>query len=97
MAVELYLDEAAEEELRAAYLWYFERNPVVAEAFGREIEYAFARIAEGPQRWAWQTKTTRGYVLPRFPFTVVYRELAEHVQVLAVAHQKRKPGYWKKS
>ena len=96
MAVELYLDETAEEELRAAYLWYLERNPVVAEAFSREIEYAFARIAEGPQHWARQSASTRGYVLPRFPFTVVYRELVEHVQILAVAHQKRKPGYWKK-
>jgi hypothetical protein len=31
----------------------------------------------------------------RFPFAVVYRELPSVIQVLAVAHGHRRPGYWK--
>ena len=96
MPVEIRLDENAEAELRAAYLWYLDRNPVVADAFTQEFDHAIARIAEGPYRWGRLSPTTRRYVLPRFPFNVVYRVLPDHVQVLAVAHQKREPGYWKK-
>jgi len=33
-------------------------------------------------------------VLRRFPFGVVYRVLAGEIQVVAVAHHRRKPGYW---
>jgi toxin ParE1/3/4 len=37
---------------------------------------------------------TRAYLLRRFPYIVAYR-IAEHrVEVLAVAHGHRKPGYW---
>jgi hypothetical protein len=32
---------------------------------------------------------------PRFPFSLVYRVLESEVEVLAVAHGKRRPGYWR--
>jgi plasmid stabilization system protein ParE len=32
----------------------------------------------------------------RFPYVVVYRQIAARVQIVAVAHGKRKPGYWKR-
>lgn len=31
----------------------------------------------------------------RFPYHVVYLELATHIRILAIAHDRRKPGYWK--
>jgi hypothetical protein len=34
--------------------------------------------------------------LTRFPYLVVYREDATRILVVAVAHEKRKPGYWRK-
>jgi toxin ParE1/3/4 len=34
------------------------------------------------------------YVLRRFPYTVYYQFDAATVTVLAVAHQRRRPGYW---
>ncbi len=35
------------------------------------------------------------FLLQRFPFAIVYRELPAAIQVLAIAHARRKPGYWK--
>ena len=32
--------------------------------------------------------------MQRFPFNVLYREAGNTVQVLAVAHHRRRPGYW---
>jgi hypothetical protein len=34
-------------------------------------------------------------VLRRFPFTIVYREAAQGIEVIAVAHAKRRPAYWR--
>jgi hypothetical protein len=31
----------------------------------------------------------------RFPFFVIYRERDEDLQIIAVAHQSRRPGYWR--
>ncbi len=40
-------------------------------------------------------KRARRYILPRFPFSVIYRMKGELIEVVVVAHQRRKPGYWK--
>ena len=38
---------------------------------------------------------TQRAVLDRYPFSIVYRELLHEIQVIAVAHAKRHPGYWR--
>jgi plasmid stabilization system protein ParE len=52
-------------------------------------------IAEAPQRWPAGPHGTRKFLLHRFPFAVIYRELPSAIQVLAVAHGRWRPGYWK--
>jgi len=93
---ELRLHPEAEQELRAAYLWYLERNPIVADSFAAEVDHAFEAVAENPNRWPRLQESIRRYVFPRFPFTLVYRQGPNIVEVIAVAHQKRLPGYWKR-
>jgi hypothetical protein len=43
-----------------------------------------------------QTARFRRYVMKRYPFVIVYRELAKEIRVLAVAAAKRRPGYWRR-
>ena len=94
MTYEIRLHPDAERELRAAFLWYFDRNLIVGESFRAEAEHAIKAIAESPDRWPRITDAVRGYVLPRFPFTIVYRVSPMVLEIVAVAHQKRKPRYW---
>lgn len=94
MPVEIRFHPAAERELRAAFLWYAERNVIAADSFRAEAEHAIEAIAESPTRWPKLTQSERRYVFPRFPFTVVYRVKQDFVEVIAIAHQKRKPSYW---
>jgi len=91
--VEFHPVAAAEAE--AAVGWYRERSVRVAEAFLAEIERAAATIAESPERWPLFGAEARRYPLHRFPFWVIYRAKGEVIQVLAVAHARRKPGYWR--
>ena len=59
---------------------------------------AFRLIARFPEAWAAYPKRrdVRRYVMKRYPFVIVYRELAEEIRVLAVAAAKRRPGYWRR-
>ena len=96
MPAEIQLSPEAESELRAAYLWYLDRDLLVAEAFKAEVTHALKSVSEAPDRWPLMTDRVRRYVLPRFPFSIVYRTHGSLVDVVAIAHQKRKPGYWRK-
>ena len=93
---EVEFHEAASLEYEAAFAWYFERSERAALRFAREVERAVASIAEAPERSPSWIQGTRRLLLQRFPFAVVYRELPSVIQVLAVAHGRRRPGYWKK-
>ncbi len=82
-------------EPQAAYRRYRERNEIAAAAFLAELDRAIELLSEGPMRWPTHLHGTRRFLLRRFPFAVVYREAGHTIQVVAVAHRRRKPGYWK--
>ena len=95
MARELeYLDEALEEAVAAAR-WDAERSATAAAAFSDEIDEAECAIVRLPDAWPRFDHRTRRYLLRRFPFSVVYRVEAARVVIVAVAHGRRRPGYWK--
>ncbi len=95
MASEVRFHEAAGAEFEAAFGWYYLRSEFVASKFAEEMSHAIAMISDAPKRWPTATRGTRKFLLQRFPFAVFYREIPSGVQVLAVAHGHRKPGYWK--
>jgi toxin ParE1/3/4 len=86
---------AARVELREARLWYEERSPLSAVAFAQEVDVAVSRIAETPMRYPVAEHGTRRVVLDRFPYNVFYRVGTEEIVVVAIAHQRRRPGYWR--
>jgi plasmid stabilization system protein ParE len=83
-------------EAQAAELWYRERNTLAADAFLAELDRAVERIAEEPERYPLYVNDTRRYLLQRFPFYLVYREVTGKLEIVAIAHGRRRPGYWKK-
>lgn len=92
--IELHSEAIA--EARDAREWYAERSSVTADAFMVELDTAIDRICELPDRWATYLHGTRRYLMKRFPYLVVYRVIKDRLQVIAVAHGKRKPGYWRR-
>jgi plasmid stabilization system protein ParE len=89
-----FLEDAAA-EYEAAFNWYFERSPVAAQKFDDEVIRAIDNVAKGPHRWPAYLLGTRRFFLRHFPFTVIYREQSSIIQIIAVAHGHRRPGYWK--
>ena len=88
------LHPEARAELRDARRWYYERSPLSATAFAHAIDNAVSRIREAPNSFPLAEQGTRKFVLPRFPFNIFYRPDETEIVIVAVAHQKRRPGYW---
>lgn len=88
------IEVGAEREARDAFLWYFDRDPRVALRFEAEVEHALASIAESPLSALEVEPDVRCVFLARFPYSLLYAVEAERIVILAVAHQRRRPGYW---
>lgn len=86
---------AARRELREALDWYQERSALAATAFAYEVAAAIEQIAEAPARRPLREHGTRRLILPRFPLSIVYRAGPSEVVIIAVAHHKRRPAYWR--
>ncbi len=84
----------AEAEAREAFLWYFDRSPMAADAFRGELFDAIDSLAGAARDWPQDEDGTRHYHLRHFPYTVMYEVIGQNVTVLAIAHQRRRPGYW---
>jgi plasmid stabilization system protein ParE len=89
-------DHRAINEARAARNWYARRSVAVAERFMAELDRAIEKISEKPDSWPKYLLGTRCFRLRRFPFLLVYWQTGSSVLILAVAHGKRRPGYWRK-
>jgi plasmid stabilization system protein ParE len=88
-----YLREAVE-EAEAAARWYAERSATAAVEFSAELDAAESAIAQFPEAWPPFNHDTRRYLLRRFPFNVIYRVEPDRIVILAIAHARRRPGYW---
>jgi plasmid stabilization system protein ParE len=87
--------EEAALEYEAALEWYLGRSVLAASKFGEALSRGIDMIVDAPHRWLKGSHGTRRFLLQRFPFAIVYRELLTAIQVVAIAHARRKPGYWK--
>jgi plasmid stabilization system protein ParE len=85
---------AARLEAFDAFNWYLERSHLAAERFQEQLETAQRAIQDDPETWPVYLGNTRHYRLKRYPYIVVYRIRKDLVEVLAVAHARREPGYW---
>jgi plasmid stabilization system protein ParE len=85
----------ARDEFREAARWYGARDAPAASEFRLTVSETIREIAAAPQRWPKYLHGTRRLVMQRFPFSVVYLDDPELITIIALAHGKRKPGYWK--
>ena len=85
----------AESEFAAAAEFYGEREEGLGESFSEEVFTTIDRVIEFPNSWPPYSYRTRRCLCNRFPYSVIYRHTAAELTIYAVAHQSRKPGYWK--
>ena len=84
----------AEAEIFQALGWYGERSALAARAFVQELSSMVMLASRSPESWPRSVGNTRRIVFPRFPFDLVFRLSGETIEIVAVAHQRRRPTYW---
>jgi len=93
LSVEVHPEAIA--EAAAARRWYSDRSCDAADAFLAELDLGVKNIQSYPEIYPPYLHGTRRYLLRRFPYLIVYRVAPSAIQIIAVAHSRRRPGYWK--
>lgn len=93
--MKLRFHPAALTELRKSADYYLIRSPQASQRFATAVDHALNAVLADPTRYAKAGKHERACSLEKFPFQIIYRLLDGVIYVVAVAHAKRRPGYWK--
>ena len=86
---------AAEHELAAAMEVGEERGRGLGRDLLDEVERVVALLCEFPEIGERLDESRRRFPLRRFPFGIIYRVEGDTLRILAVAHRRQRPGYWR--
>ena len=87
-------NELAVAELNDTVAYYELELEGLGERFRKEIQNCIKRIAKNPNAWSKEIGHVRRYILHKFPFKILYSIEEDHIFIVAIAHQHRKPNYW---
>ena len=91
----VFLPQAEQEMLEAAR-FYESQTAGLGIDYLSEVERAVQTIAESPTKCPVIEGELRRRLIRRFPFGILYRIEPEEIVIIAVAHLRRKPWYWRK-
>lgn len=92
--MKLIFDPEALVEARNAAAFYEDSQPGLGKAFLASVEAACEEIVRHPLMWRRIKGRFRRYLIPRFPYGLIYAVHCGTIYVAAVMHLKRQPGYW---
>lgn len=88
----------AKRDLKQSYSWYRKSSDRAASEFLEEISATLDKISNTPGDFHPVSKHSkaRSVRVDRYPFSIIYLPSATNVIIVAVAHDKRRPGYWQR-
>ncbi len=89
-------EPAARADATEAVQWYVDvAGSTIAQAFEREIDAAVQLLLRFPKLGTPGEHASRKLRLQGFPYTLHYRVDGDLIRIVAVANQRRKPGFWR--
>lgn len=85
----------ADEEFREAARYYETEAPGVGLAFIAEVHRVISFVVSHPRSTKRVRGSIRSKVLFHFPYSLLYSIEPDLILIVAVAHQKRRPIYWR--
>ena len=85
----------ASEEIVAAGERYTKESPVLGGRFYDEIREVVNEIRRRPTLFRIFDPPCRRHFGDTFPYAVIYLNEPDRIWIVAVAHFKQRPGYWK--
>ncbi|MGH8279711.1 MAG: type II toxin-antitoxin system RelE/ParE family toxin [Gammaproteobacteria bacterium] len=81
-------------EFQTARRYYDQQVPGWGETFAEEVRAALQRLRQWPLAFPVERGDIRRMLLGRFPYKILYSVESDHLYIIALAHQHRKPDYW---
>jgi plasmid stabilization system protein ParE len=85
----------AEEEMTEAASFYENATQGLGVDFLDDVQRAIDRIRDNPASGFSISADLRRILMSRFPFSIIYAVESERLLIAAVAHQRRRPNYWR--
>ncbi len=85
---------AASEEIVETTAYYEGEVPGLGVSFIAEVERISEALRDQPRIGQSVGEELRRILLARFPYSLIYSIEPERIWVIAVAHHRRRPGYW---
>lgn len=85
----------AEAELKEAAIYLDNESIGLGDLFLDDVQEALDLLVFSPKISPVIQKNVRQNVLGMFPYYLIYTIVDFEVRILAVAHQRRRPFYWK--
>jgi toxin ParE1/3/4 len=92
---ELRVHPEARREFNDAIDYYERESPGLGLIFTNEVDAGFARIRQYPDAAPCVAEHVHRLVLAKFPYSLVYEAREDRLLVLAVAHHRKRPYYWR--
>jgi plasmid stabilization system protein ParE len=89
-----WFPEETEAEFREIARAYRKESDLLGEAFESAVRRGVALIEQFPEAAPVAGGIVRRRVLRRFPFSHFYVIESDRIRILAIAHHRRRPGYW---
>jgi hypothetical protein len=86
----------ADVEVTEAVEFYEGRSSGLGSALLAELERSLGQIAIAPEGSQKVGRRARRKPLWRFPYNLIYAVYPDRIRVVAFAHQKRRPFYWRR-
>ena len=90
----IQFDPDARAEFLDAVEYYEKCEPGLGRRFRLAVETSAGDAAESPFRFRVLRGRFRRCLVPGFPYSIIFSIEPEFILVMAVAHAKRKPGFW---
>lgn len=87
--------ESAEVELDEAVAYFDARLAGLGDRFQHEVEITVSRIVEYPEIGSPLSKRVRKFRVRKFKYNVIYATDGEEIVIIAVAHHRKRPRYWR--
>ena|ERR1035438_1869689 len=94
MSVVGFYSEARSEFLESAR-YYQSQQPELGSRFVEAVREAIHRIEAHPLLYRVVEGDVRQCRVLHFPYGIIYRVKADRIEIVAVMHLHRQPGYWK--
>ena len=87
--------ELAESELEEAIAYFNRQVEGLGNRFEREVEATVALITQHPEIGSPITKRVRKFRVRKFKHKVIYIVDGDEIIIIAIAHHKKRPRYWR--